>query len=102
MKLLVAILNYDDAPDVCQGLTHAGFMVTRLSTSGGFLRAGNQTILVGLEESQIDTAMIIIRENSQSRLHILPRSPEKNPLPDEVEVGGATVFVLNVDRFEKL
>lgn len=103
MKLLVAILNHDDGPDVCHGLTRAGFSVTRLSTSGGFLRAGNLTILVGLEDNQVDTAMIIIRENSQSRLHILPQAAEgQEPLPDEVAVGGATVFILNVDRFEKL
>lgn len=102
MKLLLAILNHDDGPDVYQGLTKAGFSVTRLSGSGGFLKAGDLTILVGLEDNQIETALIIIRENSQSRLHTLPHTAESlEPLTDE-NTSGATIFILNVERFEKV
>ena len=91
MKMVLAIINYDDSQDVISSLMKAGFSITKLATTGGFLKAGNVTILIGLDESKLDECFDIIREHSSSRKQIMP-----------VEVGGATVFVLNVERFEKL
>ena len=92
MKMVLAIINYDDSQDVISSLMKAGFSITKLATTGGFLKAGNVTIL---------------REHSSSRKQIMPATAELGmgffpSTPVQVEVGGATVFVLNVERFEKL
>jgi uncharacterized protein YaaQ len=79
-----------------------------VSTTGGFLREGNSTILIGVEDEQMDAVLSIIRENCQSRkqfVNPLPPIMEPGelymPAPVEIEVGGATVFVLDVERFER-
>lgn len=107
MKLILAIINHDDANTVTQALTKKGFSSTKLATTGGFLKAGNVTILIGLDESKLDECFDIIREHSSSRKQIMPATAELGmgffpSTPVQVEVGGATVFVLNVERFEKL
>lgn len=107
MKMVLAIINYDDAQDVMTGLMENGFSVTRLATTGGFLKAGNVTILVGLDESRLNNCFDIIREHSSSRKQIIPTTGEAGlgffpSTPVQVDVGGATVFVLNVEHFEKL
>ena len=105
MKMVLAIINYDDSQDVISSLMKAGFSITKLATTGGFLQAGNVTI--GLDESKLDECFDIIREHSSSRKQIMPATAELGmgffpSTPVQVEVGGATVFVLNVERFEKL
>ena len=60
MKLVIAIINSDDCHAVLSEITHAGFSATKLSTSGGFLRAGNVTLLIGVEEERLDTLIDII------------------------------------------
>ncbi len=105
MKLVFAIINYDDSQDVIGCLMEAGFSITKLATSGGFLKTGNVTILIGLDESRLDECFRIIRENSSTRSQIIPTGSDLGLFPTtpvQVEVGGATVFVLNVERFEKL
>lgn len=107
MKLIMAIVNHDDTHHVTKNLTHAGFQVTRLATTGGFLMAGNTTILVGVDDDKVDSAISIIREFSHSRKQLIPTTSELGigfypTMPIEVTVGGATVFVLDVDRFEKM
>ena len=107
MKMVLAIINYDDAQDVINNLMKAGFQITKLATTGGFLKAGNVPILIGLDESKLDECFHIIREHSSSRKQIIPTTAELGmgffpSTPVQVEVGGATVFVLNVERFEKL
>ena len=67
MKMVLAIINYDDAQDVINNLMKAGFQITKLATTGGFLKAGNVTILIGLDESKLDECFAIIREHSSSR-----------------------------------
>lgn len=107
MKLIFAVVNRDDASDVSRGLSRAGFSSTQLASTGGFLRAGNTTILAGVEEDQLQTAIDIIKEHSESRQVILPASPDlafsgvMAAIPTEVTVGGATIFVVDVDRFER-
>ncbi len=107
MKMVIAILNADDAPVVIQNLMKEGFSVTKLSTTGGFLRAGNVTILIGIDETHVQTVVDIISRYSKSRKQIIPTTSEAGinfypSMPVEVVVGGATLFVLDVDRFEKL
>ena len=99
MKMVLAIINYDDSQDVISSLMKAGFSITKLATTGGFL--------IGLDESKLDECFDIIREHSSSRKQIMPATAELGmgffpSTPVQVEVGGATVFVLNVERFEKL
>lgn len=107
MKMLLAIINSDDASSVISNLMKEGFSITKLATTGGFLRAGNVTILIGLEDTQLDRAFEILRNFSSTRRQIIPTTAELGmgfypTMPVEVDVGGATVFVLNVERFEKL
>lgn len=106
MKLIIAIINHDDAGAVIKELTKAGFSSTRLSTTGGFLMAGNVTILVGVDEEKVQAAINIIREQSHSRKQMIPAASELNygyypNVPVEVMVGGATIFVVDVERFER-
>lgn len=107
MKMLLAIINYDDARGVMSALMKGGYSITKLATTGGFLRAGNVTILVGLSDDKLDDAISIIREHSTTRKQVIPTTAELGlglypSMPVEVEVGGATVFVMNVERFEKI
>ena len=107
MKMLLATINYDDAQDVIKNLIKSGCQTTKLATTGGFLKAGNVTILIGLDESRLDECFDIIREHSSSRKQIIPTTAELGmgffpSTPVQCEVGGATVFVLNFERFEKL
>ena len=106
MKMVLAIINYDDAQDVISALTQAGFFITKLATTGGFLKTGNVTILIGLDESKLEECLSILREYSSSRHQIVPSISDLggyfSSAPMRIETGGAAVFVLNVERFEKL
>jgi len=108
MKLILAIVSSDDSQSVIRSLTQQGFLITKLATTGGFLMAGNVTIITGVEDDRVDEAINIIRETSKSRSQTVPTISESSlggffnaPLV-EVTVGGATIFVLPVDRFEKI
>jgi len=107
MKMILAIINQDDANMVTNGLMHEGYSVTKLSTTGGFLRAGNMTILVGVDDEKVPAVIEIIRKQSHSRRQVIPTTSEIGmgyypSMPVEVTVGGATIFVLNVDQFERV
>ena len=107
MKLIVAIVNRDDANPVVQNLAKNGFSCTRLSTTGGFLLAGNVTLLIGVEEEKVQEAIDVIRRFSHSRKQMVSTFAELSygympAMPVEVTVGGATVFVVDVERFERL
>ena len=107
MKMLIAILNADDASAAIQNLMKEGYSVTRLSTTGGFLRAGNVTILIGVKDDRVQAVIDIIGKSSKSRKQVIPTTSEAGinfypSMPVEVTVGGATIFVLNVERFEKV
>ena len=107
MKMLIAILNADDASAVIQNLMKNGYSVTRLSTTGGFLRAGNVTVLIGVNDEHVQKVIDIIGKYSKSRKQVIPTTSDVGinfypSMPVEVTVGGATIFVLNVERFEKV
>ena len=107
MKLIIAIINYDDANAVTQSLTKKGFSSTKLSTTGGFLMAGNMTLMIGTEDDRVDECIACISKCCKQRTEIVPGTASiglgiESAMPIEVTVGGATVFVTNVERFEKL
>jgi len=108
MKLILAIIHDEDGNRVLNALNEAGYSVTKLATTGGFLRSGNMTLIVGTEEDKVDTAINIFKEKCHVRKHIMttPISAGMAGIyaasPVEVEVGGATIFVLDIDRFEKV
>ena len=109
MKLIIAIVQDEDSSRLIGQLMNDGFGVTKLATTGGFLRAGNTTLLVGVEDDRFQEAMDLIEKVCKSRKQIATSpSPVAGttgvyvPYPIEVMVGGATVFVLNVEQFIKL
>ena len=107
MKLIIAIINRDDANAVTQNLSRKGFSSTRLSTTWGFLLAGNVTLLIGVKDDQVQGAIDAIRERSHSRKQMVPAITEMSygfmpVMPVEVTVGGATIFVVDVERFERV
>ena len=109
MKLIASIVNGDDAHELTESLKRGGFQSTKISTTGGFLREGNATILVGIEDDKVGAVLDIIRENCHRRTQFVnPLPPVMEPgelympNPVEVEVGGATIFVLNVERMDRV
>lgn len=105
MKLILAIVNNDDSAIASSVLTKEGFFVTKLSTTGGFLMVGNTTFLIGTEDGGEDRVIQLLSECCATRdRETLPLGHSRGdaPVPEKVTVGGATIFVLGVDRFEKL
>lgn len=109
MKLIIAVVQGEDAQKTVVALTDKGISSTRISSTGGFLQQGNVTLLIGVDDVQVPDAMQVIRENCQERTRYLsPVPPLAEPgelfmaYPVEVQVGGATVWVVPVDSFEKI
>ena len=107
MKMIIAILNSDDASTVIHNLMKEGYQITKLSTPGGFLRAGNVTLRIGVEDDKLEHCLEIIGKYSKSRKQLIPSSAEAGisfypSMPVEVVVGGATIFVLDVEQFKKV
>ena len=109
MKLIIAIVQDEDASRLVSKLMTEGYGVTKLATTGGFLRAGNTTLLVGVDDDKFDGAMAVIEKICKSRKQIATAPTSMtgvngvySPYPIEVMGGGATVFVLSVDQFIKL
>ena len=110
MKLIVAIVQDEDAGRLVSALMDKGFGVTKLATPGGFLRAGNTTLISGVEDDRLDEALAIIEKICKSREQITASTPPMSggaggvyvPYPIRVTVGGATVFVLEVSQFLKV
>lgn len=109
MKLIMAIVHDRDRHKLSDHLVKEGFRFTQLASTGGFLREGNTTFLLGVEDSEVDAALKVVDECSKTReqfVNLMP--PDAGPVgafianPVSVNVGGAVVFVLPVDRFEKL
>lgn len=108
MKLVVAIVQDKDAHRLLNALTQGNFRATKLASTGGFLREGNTTLLIGVDDEHVDRVVDIISRTCQAREQLVtPLSPMGGPAdsyipyPVEIMVGGATVLVLNVERFEK-
>ena len=109
MKLVLAVVHNEDARVLIDALLAREYRATWLHSSGGFLKQSNATILVGVEEAQIDEVVGIVRENCRARTQTLSPIPPIMepgeffmPYPVEVEIGGAVIFVLPIDRFERI
>jgi uncharacterized protein YaaQ len=109
MKLVIAIVQDEDVDALTEELIGAGHRFTKVSTTGSFLRTGNTSLLIGVDDAQVDSIMTILERTCRRRTQVaVPYSPALEPgllyLPEniEVEVGGAIVFVINVNRFERL
>ena len=109
MKMIIAIVQDEDSSRLVNNLMSEGYRVTKLATTGGFLRAGNTTLLLGVDDEKFDGAMAVIEKVCKSRKQIATAPTSMtgvngvySPYPIEVMVGGATVFVLSVDQFIKL
>jgi uncharacterized protein YaaQ len=109
VKLIVAIVHNEDARPLVDALLERDLRATRLHSSGGFLRQSNATIMLGVEDDLVEEVMGIVRETCTSRTQVVnPMPPIMEPgefflpYPLEVEVGGATVFVLPVERVERI
>jgi uncharacterized protein YaaQ len=87
-RLVIAILRDTDGEAVLKALLDANFRVTQIASTGGFLRRGNSTLLIGVEKERVETAVQLIREHS---------APAIDP-----GLKRATVFVLKVDQFEQI
>lgn len=104
MKLLLAIVNNDDAHFVNTSLTSEGFHITKISSTGGFLMNGNSTFLLGVEEKDMDRALEIIKTHSKKREMNVPMTIPGNANifgtgDAYVSVGGATVFVIDIEKY---
>ncbi len=87
MKMIVAILQDEDAATVTKALLNSELCVTEIASTGGFLRQGSSTLMIGVEEDAVDGAIHIINNNC---------TPTVEPMQKR-----ATLFVLNVEHFEQ-
>lgn len=106
--MVVAVVQDKDAPRLLEALVSRGLRATKLSSTGGFLREGNTTLLCGVDDEQVPTVVGTVREVCRARAQtVTPLTPVGGPTeayvpyPVEVVVGGATVFVLDVDHYER-
>lgn len=107
MKLILAIISDEDVKPCTATLNKNKYSVTRLATTGGFLSRKNTTLLVGCDDDKVDNVIELIGSESKTRRQAVPStvSLDMNSMvsfPMEVEVGGATIFVLDVEQFKKL
>lgn len=108
IKMVISIVHSDDADQLMTALRDGGFSSTKISTTGGFLREGNATILVGAEEDRVPNLLEVIKRNCHTRTqYVNPLPPVMEPgelympNPVEVQVGGAVIFVLDVEQLVK-
>ena len=109
MKLMYIIVRQDNETDVVNALIENNYMITKLSTSGGFLRRGNTTLLSCIQDNEVNKAIEIIKNECGKRQKIQIEMPINLPstainyatIPTTIEIGGATIIVTDVYKFEK-
>jgi uncharacterized protein YaaQ len=108
MKLVITVVHDRDKNKITESLLRNGFKFTKIGSTGGFLREGNVTLLIGVEEKEIERVLQVIGDSCKTReqfVNVLP--PDAAPVgtfmpaPVKVLVGGAVVFVVDVERFER-
>lgn len=110
MKLIYIIVSSDDDDRVMEQLNKNGFSGTKMATTGGFLRSGNTTLIVGTEAERVDKVIEIVKQECGPRQRITANTPPTVgsmnsgyvSYPVMVDVGGATIFVLDVEKFVKI
>jgi uncharacterized protein YaaQ len=102
LKLIFAVIQDKDSNRLLNTLVDNNFRATKLASTGGFLKSGNTTFIIGTEDIRVEKALQIIKENCQHREQMVaPVSPMGGNADSYVEVGGATVFVLPVEQFHQ-
>lgn len=108
MKLIIAVVQDQDSHKLSQALIKHKIQATKLATTGGFLKAGNTTFMIGVNDERVDETLDVIKKNCQAREQVAPPvSPMGGnvdayvPYPVEVPVGGATVFILPIEAFHQ-
>ncbi len=108
MQLIFAVVQDKDVARLSERLVKAGMRATKLASTGGFLRAGNTTFMIGVDDSRVEETLSHIKQSCRSRDQLVtPLTPLGNQVesfvsyPVSVQVGGATVFIVQVDRFEQ-
>jgi len=108
MKLVITVVHDRDKNKITESLLRNGFKFTKIGSTGGFLREGNVTLLIGVEKNEVDRVLQVIGDSCKTReqfVNVLP--PDAAPVgtfmpsPVKVLVGGAVVFVVDVERFER-
>lgn len=109
MKLVIAVVHDEDTHKLMEALTCNGFMATKLASTGGFLKTGNTTILIGVPETSVEKVIETIKKQCKTEKQMTLMSPPIPsavegcmPYPVEVTVGGATVFVIDVEQYLKI
>jgi uncharacterized protein YaaQ len=107
MKLIIAIVANEDSVLLMKELIKHKYFVTKLASSGGLLKKGNTTLMIGTKDVDVDAILKLIREFSRTRNELVPSSIINEygimpSMPLEVTVGGATVFIVDVEKFEKM
>jgi uncharacterized protein YaaQ len=109
VKLIVVVVHNDDARVLIDALLARQYRATWLHSSGGFLKQSNATVLLAVEDGKVDDVVAIVRQNCHSRTQtVSPITPIMEPgefflpYPLEVEVGGAVLMVLPIERFERI
>ncbi len=108
MKLVVTVIHDRDKHKISETLLRNNFKFTKLASTGGFLRDGNVTFLIGVEAKRLDELINVIKDSCKTReqyANFVP--PDAGPVgvfmpsPVKVLVGGAVIFVMDVERFER-
>lgn len=109
MKLLITIIHERDSQKVSDTLLSAGYQFTKISTTGGLLRDGNATLLIGVDDEEVDAVITLVKESCKTREQFVTLPPPDVmpsgsfiPNPVKVTVGGAVIFAVDVERFERL
>lgn len=109
MKLVIAIIHDEDAHKLVKELTCKGFMATKLASTGGLLKTGNTTLLIGVAVEKVDEVLEIIKDKCKTEKQLQLMNPPIPsaiegcmPYPVEVTVGGATIFVVDVEKHLKI
>jgi uncharacterized protein YaaQ len=95
MKLIIAVVQNEDADNVVDALLEARYRATRLASTGGFLRRGNTTIMLGVQDDQVDDVLDVIKQKAHAR-------PVTNPEGNQIRPAAATAFVLELEQYERL
>lgn len=109
MKMVLSIIHDEDSHHLMEKLTKAGYMATKLASTGGLLKTGNTTLFVGVPKEEVDSVVEIIKSVCKTTKKMSLVNPPVSNLPDnmmsypvEITVGGATIFVLDIDQYFKV
>lgn len=109
MRLVLAVIHDEDSHELMEKLTSAGYMATKLASTGGFLKTGNTTIFLGVKKEQVEEVIEIIKSVCKTCKQMSMINPPLGGMPDniaaypvEVTVGGATIFVIDLEQYLKI